>query len=415
LKFSVVAPGEKLESNTAPRLARHLPWLFLIAGSLLRVCWPLDMEWKFDEKWMWNEAERIARGEVPWPTLGMPSGVGLENPGLSIWPFAALAYVARSPIAMTEAVQWLNVVALWGFALWTLRCWPEEERALGLWGVALFAVSPLPVLFSRKIWAQDLLVLFVLPWLWTHSRRERRWYAFGFGLFGALLGQVHMSGFFAAASLLIAGLYFEPRRLRLIPWLLGSALGALLLVPWLHMLLGPHPPAATSGSFSLRFFSEGVRNAFGLGLAYPLGAKYSAFLAGPHLGGIATHLNALARYGLFALLVGGVLLRVFSRPRALGGSPALRGYMTALVLGGLALCAARIQIHAHYLIAWSPLLHVAAVCLLWRRRAAVIGLCVLQLYLSASFIGYVHDHGGVSGADYGRAYRVQSDLERSLP
>jgi len=108
-------------SNTQERAAEHpaldrLPWLFLILGSFFRVSWPLDMEWKGDEKWMFAKALAIASNQAPWPWIGMPSGVGLQNPGLSIWPFALLAHVAHDPVAMAQAVQWINVKAGLTFA-----------------------------------------------------------------------------------------------------------------------------------------------------------------------------------------------------------------------------------------------------------------------------------------------------------
>jgi hypothetical protein len=396
-------------------MLRALPWLLLVAGSVLRLAWPLDMEWKFDEKWMFAKAERIAHGSEGLPWVGMPSGVGLQNPGLSIWPFAALARVTHDPVHMAQGVQLLNVLVLWGFAFWVRSTWPREDRELGLWGVGLFAVSPLPVLFARKIWAQDLLPVFVLPWLWAHSRRERPLAAFAWGVTGALLGQLHMSGFFAAAALLAVSLASDRKRFPWRPWLLGSALGALLLIPWIAYLLTPAAKhAATSRVLSLAFFSEALRNAWGLGLGYPLGRAYKRFLAGPELFGVATHLGALARYGLLALLALSAVLLVRER-KALTVSTWLRGYFWSIALGGLLLTAAGVQVYAHYLIVWSPLLHVTAVWLVFRRRALLIALCGAQLLLTASFLLFIHREGGVAQADYGVAYRAQSAEERRPP
>jgi hypothetical protein len=391
----------------------RVAWAFIGCGALLRVIWPLDMEWKFDERWMFDKAESVASGRDAWPLLGMPSGVGLENPGLSIWPFAALAHVFHDPVGMTEAVQWLNVFALFALALWVLRAWPAAQRELGLWSVALLAVSPLPVLFSRKIWAQDLLLVFVVPWLWGHAARKRNWFAaFAWGAFGGLLGQLHMSGFFAAASLLLATLIYDRRTFPWLPWLLGSAAASLSLMPWLAFVFSGHGAhASTAGSFSLGFFIEGLRYAWGLGLAYPLGRLYMSFLSGPDVAGLASHLYSLARYGLFALLGLGSYWLVRDR-KTLSLSPELRVYFLCLLFGGLLLCLARVKIFPHYLIVWSPLLYVAAAWFLYRKRSALILLCSLQLLLSVGFLVFIHQHGGAPGADYGTAYRAQSAVER---
>jgi hypothetical protein len=203
-------------------------WLCIALGSCLRLTWSLDFEWKSDERWMFGEAQRIAQGVDPWPWVGMPSGIGVQNPGASVWAFAALAHLAHDPVSMTRAVALLNVLSLWGFAWWVRATWAPRDRAVGLWGVALFALSPLPILFARKIWAQDLLPALLVPWLWAHAKRERVPAAFAWGACGALLGQVHMSGFFAAAALALATLLVERRQggTRWRAWLAGSACGA---------------------------------------------------------------------------------------------------------------------------------------------------------------------------------------------
>ena len=390
-------------------------WLFVLTGSVLRVAWPLDMEWKFDEKWMFAKALAIASGREAWPWIGMPSGVGLQNPGLSIWPFALLAYVFPEPVAMTQAVQWINVLGLWGFALWVKRTWSAQHQALGLWGIALYAVSPLAVLFSRKIWAQDLLIVFVLPWLWGHRRRKHAWGAALWGLSGALLGQVHMSGFFAAAALLIVTAFMDRGRFHVLGWLAGSVLGALLLVPWLRFLLSPAARHVESGGeLTLRFFIEALRHAWGLGIEYALGDAYHALLSGPSIAGVDTHLAAAARFALFALLLLAVVDRVRAGLRDHVPEP-VRSYAGCVLIAGLGLCAARVSMYAHYLIVFGPLLHVVAAWSLSGRRWAVLALCGLQTFLSACFIVYIHVHGGAPEADYGTAYRAQSAEQRAIP
>lgn len=390
-----------------------LPWLFLLLGSFMRVLWPLDMEWKYDEQWMFAKALAIASGRDPWPWIGMPSGVGLRNPGLSIWPFALIGHITDDPVAATQAVMWINALGVWGYALWVKKTWRASDRALGLWGIALYAVSPLSVLFSRKIWAQDMLIVFVLPWLWGHRERKHAWGAAVWGLCGALLGQVHMSGFFAAAALLAVTLWRERADFHVRAWLLGSVAGALLLIPWLLFVLSPQAKHVSGGHLSIQFFTEALRHAWGLGLEYPLGRAYKVLLRGPELAGMATHLAGAARYALFFLLLVAAVLRVRTGVRAKLPEPVLT-YAGCVLLAGLALCAARVQMFAHYLIVFGPMLHIVAAFSLLSRRWAVVALCSLQAFLSACFLLFIHAHGGAPLADYGKAYRVQSAAERQL-
>ena len=141
-------------------------------------------------------------GALPW--LGMNSGVQILNPGFSIWPFALMARFTEDPVAMVQWIQWSNVIALWAFFWLFTRAVPTEERGAWLWGLALFAVSPFAIIFSRKLWAQNVLPFFCAVVLWGHFYRRTRLGAFAWGLAGALLGQIHMSGFFFAFALALA-------------------------------------------------------------------------------------------------------------------------------------------------------------------------------------------------------------------
>ena len=395
-------------------------WAFLIFGSVLRLIWPLDMEWKFDEKWMFAKGLAIAQGHEPWPWLGMPSGVGLRNPGASIWPFGALAYIAPTPVGMTFAIAILNTLGLWALVLWVRRTWPKEHQALGMWGVALYAVTPLAVLFSRKIWAQDVLIVLVVPWLWGHRTRQSFAGACVWGCFGALLGQIHMSGFFAAAGLLIVTLIQERFRVRgvtIAGWLLGSVLGSLTLLPWIAYVFSPDAAGASHAGFSIKFFVEALRHAWGLGLEYPLARAYHELLKGPVVAGVATHLAQVARYGLLLLLLWGVIARAYEarEMKALRLPEPIYTYGGCVLVTGLLMIAARVEVYEHYLIVFGPMLHIAAVWLVLSRRVAALSLCALQAFLTACFLLFIHSHGGAPNADYGKSYRAQTAEERSLP
>jgi hypothetical protein len=395
-------------------------WVFLIFGSLLRLIWPLDMEWKFDEKWMFAKALSIAQGHEPWPWLGMPSGVGLRNPGPSIWPFAAIAHLAPSPVGMMFTIAVLNTLGLWALVLWVRRTWPKEHQALGMWGLALYAVTPLSLLFSRKIWAQDVLIVLVVPWLWGHRKRHGFAGALVWGLFGALLGQIHMSGFFAAAALLIVTLVQDRLRFRalsIVGWLLGSVLGALTLLPWIAYVFSPEAQSAGHAGFSIKFFVEAVRHAWGLGLEYPLGHAYHDLLNGPVIAGVATHLAQVARYLLLLLLLWGIIARGYEvrQIKPLRLPEPIYTYVGCVVVTGGLMIAARVEAYEHYLIVLGPMLHIAAVWLVLSRRVAALGLCALQAFLSACFLLFINSHGGAPDADYGKAYGAQTAEERSLP
>ncbi len=129
---------------------------FLIAGSILRLVWAQDMEWKSEEQWMFERAREIATGIVPLPISGMQSSVRVPNPGMSVWCFASIAIFTDDPIAMVRWIQWLNILTIWsfcGFILWQIK---KSQRGPWLWGMALASVNPLAILFSRKILTPDI-------------------------------------------------------------------------------------------------------------------------------------------------------------------------------------------------------------------------------------------------------------------
>jgi hypothetical protein len=407
--------AEATSTESAPLPQRALaPWIFIALGSIARVIWPHDFEWKYDEKWMFDAVQRIARGEAPWPWIGMPSGAGVQNPGASIWPFVALAHVTHDPATMTFIIMLLNVCALWGFAFWVQRTWPSRDRELGVWGVALFAVSPLPVLFSRKIWAQDVLPVLVVPWLWGHTTRKHFAGACAWGAFGALLGQVHMSGFFAAAALVLATVIADRKGTHWVGWFVGSAIAALPLLPWIQFLMSPQANrGSTEHSLSLVFFSDAFLNCWGLHLRYSLGKHFVPYLKGPRLFGFPTLLAAGAHVLLAGLALTGGWLAIRNW-RTLPMPAVLRVHAMALVLCGIAMHAVGVVVYPHYLIVFSPIVHVLAVWSLAPRPRLWCVACGLQLFVTATFLSFIHLNGGAPRGDYGVAYSAQTPAQRTF-
>jgi hypothetical protein len=391
-----------------------LPWVFIALGSVLRVFWPLDFEWKQDEKWMFERALRIADGTEQWPWIGMSSGAGLQNPGASIWPFAVLAHVTRDPATMTFAIMLLNVLALWGFAWWVQKTWAPENRERGLWGIALFAVSLLPVLFSRKIWAQDILPVLLVPWLWAHANRSRFAPAFFWGVIGAFLGQIHMSGFFAAATLVLATFVFDRKRTNWLGWFAGSGLAALPLLPWIKFTASPQANHISSEyTPSLAFFWYAGLNAFGLDARYSLKHHFAQFLRGPMIFGVQTHALYVVHFALAALALYAAWIAI--RTRVWSTLPTnLRIHALSFTACGVMMHGLGVLVHPHYLIVFSPLLHVFTAWVLAARPRALCLVVALQLFVTIAFMCFIHWNGGAPRGDYGTAYRAQTPEQRAL-
>jgi hypothetical protein len=117
--------------------------IVLVVGALLRLAWGRDIEFKHDESFMFERAMNAGISE-PFPWVGMPSGVGTPNPGLSIWLFVGLARLFNivTPPGLARAVQLSNVIALALAMIFALRLVERRERQWWLWAIALACVNP---------------------------------------------------------------------------------------------------------------------------------------------------------------------------------------------------------------------------------------------------------------------------------
>jgi hypothetical protein len=433
----------RVRALTAPFKPRsrtkRLAWFLglaiaVILGAALRLVWPRDIEYKIDEAWTFQQAQAVGR-TAPFPWLGMPSSAEIANPGMSLWVFVLLSrlFAVTDPVGLARAVQYLNVAALVLLIWVAFRPILRDQRESWLWAAALAAVNPLAVLFHRKIWPPSVLPLCTLVMLLAWWRRERPWGAFAWGLIGACLGQVHMSGFFFAAGFTAWALLFDRKRVAWRAWLCGSCLGALPLFPWLWYLV---TEGGGQAGFSARwirllefkFWFHWATEPLGLGLKYALGEDFSEFLGYPFIQGWPTFL-----VGLLHVVIAGVGAVIFARAgqrlwrsrKNLGDLWIGRQSATAFTQGaalwgfGILLTLPLLAFNRHYLIITFPLefIWLAGLALgpakqrpggLKVARALLLVLCVSQLLLSASFLSYVHNAQREIQGHYRTPYGAQA-------
>jgi hypothetical protein len=390
--------------------------LALILGSILRLSFPGDIEYKDDEKYMFGASQSIGITES-WPLLGMPSGVKVNNPGMSIWIFAVLAKITRAstPPELARAVQILNILGLFLLAFFSLRLLPEPERPAWCWGTAFAAINPIAVLYQRKIWAQCTLPFFcVLVWIAWHFRHKRAG-AFFWGLLGVCLGQIHMSGFFLAAALFIGTILHE-RLARWGSWLFGSIVGAVPLIPWFQYILSK--PASESTGLNLlnilqlKFWRYWISDALGIGLNTSLGnSQYWDFMRYPLIGGVETYLVGVCHA---LIIIVGILIFVLTLKKGdfIGiKNPSDTGVAvnSAFLAAGVLLTLST-KVLRHYLIVSFPLEWVWLSQMglnIYRCQRYLIIIWIAQLIISATFLAYIHLNHGAALADYGVAYQFQ--------
>ena len=285
---------------------------------------------------------------------------------------------------------------------------------------------------------------FLIAWLW----RERFWGAFLWGAVGAVLGQIHMSGFFSAFAIFLFTLGYErvnhesrasgAPRAHWQAWVLGSTLASLPLLPWgYYVWTHPVTDAVSRGwqeMVQLKFWVFWISDPWGLHLGNTLGVylgphqwdQLSQFFKEPRFFSQPTYLAAAAHLVLIGLLVatfGSMVRRVKMFPTTL---TAVRDWLfpaaplaratRALIFGfGIFLTLTGVWLRRYYLAVSFPLEFTALVALVVaafgrnreqtsrsRQVLALIWLC--QLVISASFVGYVIREGGSPAGDYGISY-----------
>jgi hypothetical protein len=443
-------------SNDAASNPSQLRWIFgfIVLGCLLRLVWADDMKWKADEIWMYEVARDVVTGKQPWPWLGMGNGAGFLNPGLSIWCFIAIAWVSPDPIHMVRWVQVSNIAAIGLFLWFTLRYIAKSEQPVWLWGLAIMSVNPLAIHFSRALWAQDILPFVGFFVFAGHWFRHLRWGAFVWGLVGTLIGQIHMSGFFWQASLVLItihlgmnskahsenplkrvkeillsflqsfmGLGYEPRNLfrggkqtQWWFWLLGTTIGLFPMIPWIQQIGGTAATIARPSWAEIltpNFPLHWLLSSWGLNLEYDLGPEFwRSFLLEPRLFGYPSFAAAIALLFLAVSAIAAIVRWWRSRRKTTGLALEPNEIVPYLWAGGvimpILLLLARVRVPGHYLIVLYPFVHLWVAVLERGRVRSLIAICSAQLFVSVCFLVFIHVHNGGPEAFYGTVYRLRT-------
>lgn len=407
----------------------------VLLGVWFRLVWVMDLEYKGDEAWTFHQVQRaLEHQDIPW--IGMPSSVGVPNPGMSVWVFLLLGTVfdVRDPPDLARAVQVVNcagILFLFGFAFGVVA---QKEREPWLWAVALTSVNPFAVLFQRKIWPPSIFPVFSLLFLTGWWFRHHRWGAFIWGIVGACLGQIQMAGFFFTGSLAIVTALCDYKRVAWFSWLTGTFLGLLPLIPWLHYTVATGTPTSRVNwinLFTLRFWTVWISDPFGLGLKHYLGRHFWDFLAYPTVLDHPTyavgmiHLAIIVTLAIIAIRFGQICWQDRGRwlTRWFAMMPNTMLVLSAAFVGyGVLFTLSLLHFQRHYLIITFPLTYVWLATLVLRTqedlalparrgRALLILLCLLQAALSGAFLSFIHGNEGAIYGDYGRTYGAQQHSE----
>jgi hypothetical protein len=201
----------------------------VVLAAVLRLGAPGITEFKRDEGNLARLALDMAHGR-DLPLLGLSSSVNVPNPPISVYLFAIPFAVSDSPVPATLFVGVLNVVAV-GLTWALVRRYygPAAAITAGL----LYAAGPWAVIYSRKIWAQDLLPPFVVATVFTGLLgygENKRWARWMHWPLLAITVQIHYGAFtLIPISLLMLALW--PGSIKRRDLLIGLGIAALTLIP----------------------------------------------------------------------------------------------------------------------------------------------------------------------------------------
>ncbi|MBV8887592.1 MAG: hypothetical protein JO235_26840, partial [Chroococcidiopsidaceae cyanobacterium CP_BM_RX_35] len=298
-----------------------------------------------------------------------------------------------------------------------------QKRQPWLWGLAIASVNPLAVVLSRKIWIPDLLTPFCFLVFLGHWFRKKHWGGFLWGIAGALIGQVHMGGFFYTFGLLLATIWHDHKHKTLkktkwVIWLLGTVLGSIPLIPWLWAV-SPQMGGYTRTIVSLlvpKFYLHWWTTALGVNLSNPLKkAFWSYFLQEPVIFNIPTYLMIPAH--LFLLGIGIYPIYKYFQSRKQPRTPVnedeidaeLNFYLKALAFGvGGVFTLSGVTIQTYYLIIVFPFLYIWLALVYKNKTRLLTTITLVQLFITLTFLTFIHRTGGIPGPGYGIIYRLAS-------
>src|SRR4051812_46820368 len=238
-------------NHTRPRALELIALAgIIILAAALRLGAPGIVEFKTDEANLSVLSLDMVHGRS-FPLLGIDSSVGIRNAPVSVYLMAIPYLFTSNPIVATSYVGLLSA-----FAVLVLYALVRRYYGLiaALVAAALYAVGPWAVIFSRKIWAQDMLPLFVLLTIGAALigfLEGKRWAQLACLPLLAFTGQIHYGTFVlipAIVYLIVVGRKRLTRQfafsivlavLVLIPYVIGAAREGLLSADSLHKIVAP--------------------------------------------------------------------------------------------------------------------------------------------------------------------------------
>lgn len=219
---------------------------------------------------------------------GLISGTGAYNFPLFNYLMIPLAFVSRDPLFLSGIIAFINSLLVVLFFFMVKKYY---GHLVAIFASMLLAFSPWGVIFSRKIWAQDLIFLFMIPFLWLLHELvlfKNTKVILPLFLLLTLLIQLHGSGIFLSITTILILLVLRVK-VNLRDAFLGILIGLIPAIPYILFQINYNPFCPDCETFmkyqkSYRIFDfNNFLRPFqiigGLGYYFVLGKNYAEFIS----------------------------------------------------------------------------------------------------------------------------------------
>jgi 4-amino-4-deoxy-L-arabinose transferase-like glycosyltransferase len=209
-----VARGKEINSPFVAPVWRRQDTVFLflivLVAALFRLLNLDYMEFKGDEAGNLFLASALVSGQS-FPLVGIMSSIASYTPPFFVYLMAIPVLFSRNPLIAAGFVALLNCAAV---GLTYVFCRRYFGQIAAIIAAVFFAVNPWAVFYSRKIWQQDVLPLFVVGFFFSllavvcEGRKKHLLSCFACL---AAATQLHLSSVYFLVVLLVVAAAFRPK------------------------------------------------------------------------------------------------------------------------------------------------------------------------------------------------------------
>lgn len=229
--------------NNKNLLTSHFFWfvIILIIAAIPRIFFLDLIEFKFDEAFNVYQVAQFYQN----PVINFHSGIsssGIHNFPLLNYLLIILGFFSHNPQYLSFLIALINTILVGTFYLIVKKFY---GNLTGVYAGLLLASSPWAILYSRKIWHPDLILLFAVPIFYILNKLflspfKKSKLIFGLFLLLTLLSQQHFSGFYL---LFLTPIFLKIYQIKFSfkQMLLGILMGLIPTIPYILFNLSSNP------------------------------------------------------------------------------------------------------------------------------------------------------------------------------